>query len=95
MHVVAALHGAVADDAFERRADGCEREVTFGLGERRLQLVERARGFLLLRLQHVDIGVGSVDGGSGALHGGERLIAVGLRLLQLLLAGELLVGECC
>ena len=39
LHIVAALHGAVADDAFERRADGGERQVALGLGERRLQLV--------------------------------------------------------
>ncbi len=66
------------------------------LSRRRLQLVERARGLLLLRLEHGDVGVGGFDRGLGAEHRGARLIAVRLRLLELLLAGEYCCwASCC
>ena len=57
LHVVAGLHRAVADHAVDRRADVGERQIALGLGERGLEFVERTDRFLLLALEHVDIGL--------------------------------------
>ena len=67
LHVVAGLHRAVADHAVERRADDGERQIALGLGERGLELVERTDRFLLLALEHVDIGRRRIDRGLGAV----------------------------
>jgi len=50
LDVVAGLHRAIADHPVERRPDDGERKVALGLGQRRLQMLERALGLLLLRL---------------------------------------------
>src|SRR5207249_9577591 len=50
LHVIAALHCAVADDAVERSADHCERQIPLGFGKRRLELLEGARRLLALTL---------------------------------------------
>ena len=47
-----------------------------------LILLQRAGGFLLLRLQHLDAGDGRRHPCLARLHGGDGLIVVGLRLLQ-------------
>ena len=56
LHVVADLHGAVADHAVEGRLDHREGQIALGLGERGLELLQGARGFFLLRLEHIDVG---------------------------------------
>ena len=63
LHVVAGLHRAIGEHAVDRRADHGEGEIALGLGQRRLEFVERARGLLLLRLEHVEIGRGGIDPG--------------------------------
>ena len=60
--------------------DHGEGQVALGLGERGLQFVERARGLVPLRLQHLDVGLGRVDAGLRALHRGCGLRRVGLRV---------------
>ncbi len=93
LHVIADLGRAVADDAVDRRADLGERQIALGLGERGPQLRERRHGFLLLRLEHADIGDGVVERGLRAQHRRIGLVAVGDRLFERLLAGELLALE--
>jgi hypothetical protein len=63
------------------------------LGERRLQLLQRLRRLVLLRLQHVGTGLCRIDAGCRAGNRGRRLIAGGLRLLERLAAGIILGGE--
>src|SRR5215472_13093201 len=93
LHVVADLHGAIADHAVDRRPDGGEGEIALSLGLRRLELLERARGLLPLRLEHVHVGLGGVDDGLRILDRGDRLIPVCHRLFERLAARELLGGE--
>jgi hypothetical protein len=93
LHIVAGLHGAIAEHAVDRRADDGERQIALGFRLRGLELVERANGLLLLRLQHIEIGFRRLDDRLRAVDGGGRLIAIGLGLLQRLLAGIFLHRE--
>ena len=90
---VADLHGAITDHAVERRADHGKGQVALCLGQRRLELLERAERFDLLGLQHVDIGLGRFERRLARLHRGIALIAVGLRLFERLTAGVVARGE--
>ena len=56
LHVIAGLHGAIADHAVDRRVDDGERQIALGLGERGLEFVERRDRLLLLTFEDVDIG---------------------------------------
>ena len=83
LHIIAGLHGAIADHAVDRRADDGERQVALGLGERGLEFGERRDRLLLLALEHVDVGrqpnsIAACAPCTPAI----RLIAVRLRLLQ-------------
>ena len=86
LHVIAGLHGAIADHAVDRRADDGERQIALGLGERGLEFIKRRDRLLLLALEHVDIGRRRNRWRLARLDAGDRLIAVGLRLLQQLAA---------
>ena len=55
--------------------------------------LEGARCLLLLRLEDIDIGVGGGEAGLRVLHCGDGLVAVHLRLLQRLLAGEVALRQ--
>ncbi len=93
LHQIADLHGAVADHAIERRADHGERQIALRLGERGLELIKRAERFDLLSLQHIDLGLRRLERRLAGLHGSSRLVAVGLRLLERLLARIAACGE--
>ena len=80
LHIVAGLHGAIADHAVDRRADDGERQIALGLGQRRLELVERGDRFLPLAFEDLDIGRRGIDRRLRALHAGDGLVAIGLRL---------------
>jgi hypothetical protein len=93
LHEISDLRSAVSDHAVDRGADLCERQVALGLGERVPELFEGARSFVLLRLQHADIGDGAVERGLRAQDGGVSLVAVGNGLFERLPACEFFAGQ--
>src|SRR5262249_53169954 len=93
LHVVAHLDRAVAHRAVEGRAYLREGEIALGLGERGLQLLERAPRLFLLALGDLDARRRGGDRRLRALHRRIGLIAAGTRLLLGLAAGEFFGGE--
>src|SRR2546430_2267228 len=77
---------AISDHCIGGGADDGEGQIARGLGERGVELLEAVLGFLLLRLQDVDIRLRRVDRCLAALDRCKRLVAVGLRLFERLLA---------
>ncbi len=90
---LAGLHGAIADDAVEGRLDFGEAEIALGARDGGLQLRPHPRRLLALQFQHDELRLGAGERGGRACDGGDRLVAVGLRLVEALARGEIIVGQ--
>ena len=100
LHQVADLSRLVADGSVERRDDAGERKIALRHRRARHEFVALARGLVLLRLEHIEIGLCAVErrGGRrlarlGGGQGGDGAVAVGGRLLETLLRAEIGLRE--
>ncbi len=93
LHILAHLHGLVADHAVERRPDCRVAQVEQRLVQARLQLGPNTLGFLHLRVQHREIGLRRSLRGFRSLDGGFSLIAFRPGQVKLLLAAIFLLRQ--
>ena len=100
LHEVSDLSRLVADGSVERSEDAGEGKIALRHLQGGHELVSLARGLVLLRLEHIEIGLCAVEGRDsrrlarlGGGQGGDGAVTVSSRLLETLLRAEVCLRE--